>query len=48
LAGGGKVYLEFDSSQKPALAKLLPDFGYQKIEFHRDQYSRWRWVEFST
>lgn len=41
---GGKIYMEFDSPQKPAIAKLLKTYGYKQWEFHRDQYGKWRWV----
>lgn len=40
----GKIYMEFDSPQKPAIAALLKKLKYQKWDFHRDQYGKWRWV----
>ncbi len=40
----GKLYIEFDSLQKPAIAKLLQQNGYKKWDFHRDQYGKWRYV----
>lgn len=43
----GKVYLEFDSGQKPVLVKLLKETGYKNIEFHQDQFGRFRFLTFS-
>lgn len=42
----GQVWLEFDISQNLAIKKLLADGGFNDIVFHKDQYSRWRWVTF--
>ena len=44
LKPGGQIWLEFDSGQKPAIEKLITDFGYQNNQFYRDQYKRWRFV----
>ncbi|MDD4902859.1 MAG: HemK family protein methyltransferase [Patescibacteria group bacterium] len=43
---GGRVWLEFNSGQQLPLKKILEQYGYQNIEFHKDQYSRWRFVTF--
>ena len=44
----GQVWLEFDISQNLAIKKLLSDGGFNNIVFHKDQYSRWRWVTFGV
>ncbi|OFZ54054.1 MAG: hypothetical protein A3D92_09460 [Bacteroidetes bacterium RIFCSPHIGHO2_02_FULL_44_7] len=44
LAKKGKMYLEFDSPQKPAIEKLLKQYGYSHWQFFKDQYSKWRFV----
>lgn len=41
---GGELWLEFDSQQKPAIAKLLKINGYKNWIFGRDQYGQWRYV----
>ncbi len=41
----GTLYMEFDSHQKPAIAKLLKKYGYQQFMFHKDQYQRWRYLK---
>jgi len=48
LNAGGKIYLEFDSGQKTTLAKLLTEFEYKNIDFHKDQFGRWRFVAFQN
>lgn len=40
----GKIYLEFDSSQKQEIEKLLKKFRYSSWQFHKDQYKKWRFV----
>jgi len=47
LRPSGEIWMEFDSKEKPAIAKLIRQAGYTKQEFHKDQYGRWRWVIFS-
>ena len=44
LAPAGKLYMEFDSHQKPAIAKLLKQYGYKAWKFKKDQYGRGRYV----
>ncbi|MBI2644210.1 MAG: peptide chain release factor N(5)-glutamine methyltransferase [Candidatus Wildermuthbacteria bacterium] len=44
LAPGGKLYMEFDSFQKNAIAKLLHKFGWEHFAFFRDQYGKWRYA----
>lgn len=44
LRPGGKIYMEFDSLQKPAIAALLKRCKYKKWDFHKDQYGKWRYV----
>ncbi|MCX6738326.1 MAG: peptide chain release factor N(5)-glutamine methyltransferase [Candidatus Parcubacteria bacterium] len=44
LKPNGKVYLEFDSFQKPEINRLLKKEGYKNFEFFKDQYNRWRYV----
>ncbi|MBI4138083.1 MAG: HemK family protein methyltransferase [Candidatus Wildermuthbacteria bacterium] len=48
LAKQGKIYLEFDSPQKPAIEKLLKRHGYSRWHFFKDQYSKWRFVVISS
>jgi len=40
----GKIYMEFDSSKKKQIEKLLKKHGYKNWSFHKDQYGKWRWV----
>ena len=40
----GDLWLEFAPSEKPAIAKLLKQYRYHDIQFHKDQYKRWRFV----
>ena len=44
LKPGGKIYLEFDSTQKLQIEKILKKLPYKTWQFHKDQYSRWRWI----
>lgn len=44
LKEGGKIYMEFDRAQKNQINKLLKLYKYQKWEFHRDQYGKWRYL----
>jgi release factor glutamine methyltransferase len=41
---GGKIYLEFDSSQRKDIEVLLERYDYASWQFHKDQYGRWRFV----
>jgi methylase of polypeptide subunit release factors len=43
LAVGGKLFLEFDSSQKRAISVLAKQSGYE-AEFSKDQYGKWRYA----
>jgi release factor glutamine methyltransferase len=43
---GGQVWLEFDISQNLKIKELLLEGKFSDIVFHKDQYSRWRWVTF--
>jgi release factor glutamine methyltransferase len=40
----GKMYMEFDSLQKQAIAKLLKQLGYTRFDFFKDQYDKWRYA----
>jgi HemK-like putative methylase len=44
LVKGGVVYLEFDSFQKSIIERYLKKLGYQRWQFFRDQYGKWRFV----
>ena len=41
---GGRIYMEFDSSQKKAIEKLFKKFRCSNFKFHEDQYGKWRYV----
>jgi release factor glutamine methyltransferase len=40
----GKIYIEFDCTQKKEIEKLIKKFKYSKYIFNKDQYNKWRWV----
>jgi len=44
LAAKGVVYLEFDSYQKPMLAKLIVKEKVTHCEFLKDQFGKWRYA----
>lgn len=44
LKPNGEIWLEFDSSQKNAIKKLIQK-KYQLCEFERDQYGQWRYAK---
>ncbi len=44
----GKIYLEFDSWQKPKISALLKKEEYKNFEFFKDQYNRWRYAKISV
>ena len=44
---GGKIFMEFDSPQKKEIEKIIKKYNYSSYEFHKDQYTRWRWVNIS-
>jgi release factor glutamine methyltransferase len=41
----GRVWMEFDSWQKPAINQLLKQLQYKNWEFFKDQFGRWRFVK---
>lgn len=41
---GGTIYLEFDSFQKPSIARILRSSHFRRFEFSKDQYGKWRYV----
>jgi len=47
LSDNGQVFMEFDSIQKKAIEKILRKYNYEKYEFHKDQFGKWRWVSLS-
>lgn len=44
----GKIFMEFDSSQKKQIEKLLEKFNYKNWEFNKDQYGKWRFIRIET
>jgi len=42
----GQIWLEFDISQNLIIKDLLSEEGFIDVVFHKDQYSRWRFVSF--
>jgi HemK-like putative methylase len=42
LAPQGKMFIEFDTWQKPHLEKIVGEYGYETTEFRKDQYEKWR------
>ena len=44
LLPGGQIWLEFGSDQKSQVEKLLQPSQLLNSQFHRDQYSRWRYL----
>lgn len=44
LEKGGAMYIEFDAPQKRELARMIPSFGYRKMQFFKDQFGKWRYV----
>jgi release factor glutamine methyltransferase len=45
LKKGGKIFFEFDFSQKEILGKILKEKGYKKFKFFKDQFKKWRFAE---
>lgn len=43
----GVIYLEFDTSQKSAINKILTALKYKTWRFEKDQFNRWRHVKIS-
>jgi len=44
LKKGGKIYMEFDSTQKDRIPKILKEYGYKNFEIFQDQYEKWRFL----
>jgi len=44
LNSNGKIFMEFDSSQKKLIERLLKKYNYKDWKFKKDQYNKWRWV----
>lgn len=44
LSKNGRIYMEFDPSQKKAVEKLIKKFDYSGYKFYKDQYGKLRWV----
>lgn len=40
----GKIYIEFDCTQKKEIEKLIKKYKYSNYKFNKDQYNKWRWV----
>ena len=38
------IYMEFDYMQKQKIEKIIKVFQYNKYQFFKDQYKRWRYV----
>lgn len=45
---GGKIWMEFDSWQKPAIDRLLKHYGYAHFDLRKDQYKKWRSIYITT
>ncbi len=41
----GRIFMEFGESQKDKVEELLRKYKYNKWDFHRDQFDKWRLVE---
>lgn len=48
LLSNGELWMEFDPHEKPAIAKLLTQLHYRDVQFHKDQYKKWRFVTART
>lgn len=45
LGKDGVLYMEFDSPQKLAVARLMRAGGYRTVKFFKDQFGKWRYVK---
>ncbi|MBI1866430.1 MAG: peptide chain release factor N(5)-glutamine methyltransferase [Candidatus Staskawiczbacteria bacterium] len=43
----GNIYMEFDFAQKKEIEKMIKMFRYNKYQFFKDQYGKWRYVAVS-
>src|SRR3989344_2851435 len=43
----GNIYMEFDSVQKKEIENIIKKFKYNKYQFFKDQYNKWRYVVIS-
>lgn len=43
----GRIFMEFEETQRDEIESLLRKYKYNKWNFHKDQFGKWRWVEFS-
>lgn len=48
LKSGGTLYIEHDNGQKKELEKILAKGDWAEVEFHQDQYGRWRYLTASV
>ena len=44
LNSNGKIWMEFGSTQKDSISKILCKEGFIKSKFYRDQFGKWRYV----
>jgi len=42
----GRIFMEFDHPQKEQVKSLLEKYGYKNYKFKKDQFSRWRYLEY--
>jgi len=41
---GGKIFMEFDSTQRREIEKIIKKNNYKSYKFNKDQFGKWRWV----
>ncbi|MBI2406227.1 MAG: peptide chain release factor N(5)-glutamine methyltransferase [Candidatus Harrisonbacteria bacterium] len=44
LTANGALWMEYGPSKKNAIKKMLEAHSYRNVQFHKDQYGRWRYV----